>query len=71
MSIRTVRLEKVIEVVKMVQEDCHDEAMSIDGKPFDGRTVAAQFGNLLAEVSACAKAIEVLAKEMVMDEGRP
>lgn len=54
-------LEKIADVMRMVQEDCEAEAMSIDGKPFDGETVAVQFGNLLAEVKAVACAVELLA----------
>jgi hypothetical protein len=55
-------LDRVIHVMEMVQADCHDEAMKLDGKPFDGQTVAKQFGNMLAEISAVAKAVEVLAR---------
>ena len=61
------RIEKVITVAKMVQKDCHDEGMSLDDKPFNGRTVAVQFGNLLAEVSACAKGIQILAEEILRE----
>lgn len=55
-------LERIAEVMRMVQVDCEAEAMSIDGKPFDAKTVAVQFGNLLAEVKAVARAVELLAE---------
>jgi hypothetical protein len=55
------RLESIISVMEMVQSDCEQEAMSIDGKPFTGGVVAEQLGNLLAEVAAVAKAVEALA----------
>lgn len=38
-------LEKIARVMRMVQDDCEAEAMSIDGKPFTAGVVAEQFGN--------------------------
>lgn len=58
-------LNKVVEVMRMVQADCEKEGLSIDGKPFDAITVAIQFGNLLAEVSAVANAVERIAAALV------
>lgn len=55
------RLGRIIDVMEMVQSDCEQEAMSIDGKPFTGGVVAEQLGNLLAEVSAVAKAVQTVA----------
>jgi hypothetical protein len=63
-------LEKIAEVMRMVQEDCEADAMSIDSKPFDAKTVGMQFGNLLAEVKAVARAVELLA-EASNQERRP
>lgn len=56
------RIARIAEVMREVQKDCKAEAMALDGQPFDGRTVATQLGNMLAEISAVAKAVEVLAE---------
>jgi hypothetical protein len=53
--------EQIVKVMGLIQEDCKADAMTIDGKPFDGRTVAVQFGNILASISALADAISRLA----------
>lgn len=53
-------LMRIREVARMVKADAERDAMSLDGKPFDGRTVAAQFGQTLAAVCALADAIERL-----------
>jgi hypothetical protein len=55
------QLDRIVKVMRDVQEDCRSEAMALDGQPFDGKTVATQLGNMLAEISAVAKAIEVIA----------
>jgi hypothetical protein len=53
----------LISVMRAIQTDCHNDAMALDGKPFDGRTVAEQFGNMLASIQAVARAVEILASE--------
>jgi hypothetical protein len=64
---REQRLERIVSVMRMVQGDCQQEAMELDGKPFSGLVVATQLGNILAEVSAVAKAVEALAEMMQED----
>lgn len=61
---RSERMGRVAELMVMIRADCEEEAMALDGKPFVAGTVARQFGALLAEVSAVAAAVEVLAKEI-------
>lgn len=58
-----VGLERLIEVMRLVQEDCENDGMSLDGRPFTPRGVGEQFGNILAAVQAIARAVERLAKE--------
>lgn len=58
------RLSKIAEVMAMIQQDTEAEAMALDGQPFDGKTVAVQFGNLLAEVNSIAKAVQVIAEHV-------
>jgi hypothetical protein len=67
-SLEYERLESIVAVMRLVQEDCEAEAISIDGKPFNGRVVAEQFGNLLAAVNATSKAVEALALVLVSQE---
>lgn len=52
---------RVAEVMEMVANDMETDAKALDGKPFDGKTVAVALGNLCAGVQACAKAIAILA----------
>lgn len=56
-----VRLERIAEVMREVEKDCRADASTLDGKPFEGSTVAEQFGNCLAAIAAVARAVEVLA----------
>lgn len=55
------RLARIREVMAMMVADCEADAMALDGKAFDGRTVGENFGNLYAAVQALARAVEVLA----------
>lgn len=55
------KLERIEEVMRLIRADCEADALAIDGKPFDGRAVGEQFGNILASVAALAKAVEALA----------
>lgn len=63
------RVEKVAEAARMIQTDCEADAIALDGKPFDGRTVAESLGTILAMVGTLAKAVEVIVEEMVLDYG--
>lgn len=69
MSTREERLGKVVSVMQDIQKDCEAEAMALDGQPFTGATVATQFGNMLAEISGVARAVEVLAEEISRGDG--
>lgn len=59
------RLRNVARVMDMVVEDQFHDADNFDGKPFNGRTVAEYFGNQGAAIAAIAKALKVLAEEML------
>lgn len=45
---------------KMIAEDMANDAAEFDGKPFNGRTVAAYFGNQGAAIAALAKIVTEL-----------
>jgi hypothetical protein len=46
------------EILRMIREDAKRDAETLDGKAFDGRTVAVQFGRTLAMVAALARIME-------------
>jgi hypothetical protein len=52
-----VRFERIAEVMRLIAEDCEADALALDGKPFNGRTMAEQFGNILAAVKSLAEAV--------------
>lgn len=51
---------KASEMLRLVASDAKADAMSLDGKPFTGRTVAEQLGCILASIQAIALAVAVL-----------
>lgn len=55
--------DKMIGVLKLVQEDVENDAKNFDGKPFNGRTVAEYFGNHGAAIQAIAKILQAILKE--------
>lgn len=58
MSGRTTDIVAIRRVTELVRQDATSDAMAIDGKPFDGKTVATQFGNTLAMVVALCDCID-------------
>jgi hypothetical protein len=54
----------IISVMRLVQGDARREVTENDGKPFDGRTVGTQFGNVAGEIVAIARAVELLAEKL-------
>ena len=54
--------DKAKEVLKMIADDMVKDAKSLDGQPFNGKTVATQFGRQCAAIKALANIIsEILA----------
>jgi hypothetical protein len=47
-------------VLDMIEKDMEKDAKDFDGKPFNGRTVAAYFGYQGAAISALARVIRTL-----------
>ena len=56
--------KRIVEVMESVADDMSRDATALDGRPFNGRTVAEQFGNTLAAVRAVALAVKKLAEEV-------
>ena len=59
------RITKLPRVMQMIQEDATKDAMAIDGKPFTGATLGEEIGKLNASIVAIAKAVELLAIEVM------
>ncbi|MCG7853117.1 MAG: hypothetical protein MIO92_11410 [Methanosarcinaceae archaeon] len=49
--------DRTKEVLKMIADDMEKDANSLDGQPFNGKTVATQFGNQCAAIKALANVI--------------
>ena len=56
--------DKRIEVLEMIADDMKNDAKEFDGKPFDGRTVAAYFGNQGAAISALANIVKSILEQI-------
>lgn len=48
------------EVMALVAADAHNDAMALDGKPFDGRSVGENFGQVYASLATLARTVGVL-----------
>ena len=59
-----------IRVLKMIADDMKKDAEKFDGQPFNGKTVAAYFGNIGAAVSALANIVKSILEEEESDENR-
>ena len=49
-----MQIERTIEVLAMISKDMADDAKNLDGKPFNGITVAEHFGKQGAAIAALA-----------------
>lgn len=56
------RKEQLAKTAIAIAADCEADAKALDGMPFTGRTVAVQFGNILAAVNALADIVRELAE---------
>lgn len=50
-------------ICQNVIDDMEEDACSIDGKPFNGKTVAEQFGKNMAAIQALAKVCKAILEE--------
>ena len=53
-----------LKVLDMVLEDTPKDAKALDGKPFNGKIVAEQFGVLYAQLEAVTKVVKLLVLEV-------
>jgi hypothetical protein len=51
-------VQKQISVLRMIALDMEHDAEEMDGKPFDGRTIAEAFGQVRAAIASLAKITE-------------
>jgi len=58
------RVSVAIRRLEMIAQDMENDARELDGKPFDGKTVATYFGYQGAAISTLAK----IMKEMLMSK---
>lgn len=56
--------EKIIEVCNLVISETEQDMKELDGKPFNGRTMAEAFGKQAAGTVALANLIILLAKSL-------
>jgi len=47
--------DRRLEILNMIAKDMKDDANNFDGQPFNGKVVAAYFGNQGAAIAALAK----------------
>lgn len=57
---KTQHKERLLEICDQVSQDVENDAREFDGKPFDGKTVAAYFGNHGAAIKALSNIIKEL-----------
>jgi len=58
------RLEKMSHQLDMIADDAESDAKQLDGEPFNGKTMAENFGQVYASINALAKDI----KELIDDQ---
>jgi hypothetical protein len=59
---------RVMEVMDLIAKDAENDVNEMEGKPFTGRAVSVQFGNVGAMLVALANAVKALVEELVPDE---
>lgn len=60
--------KRVIEVMDLVAQDAENDVHEMEGKPFTGRAVSVQFGNVGAMLKTLANAVKALVEELVPDD---
>lgn len=58
-----MNIHRQIEVMQLVADDMAKDAAALDGQPFDGKTVAVNFGQQMAAIRAVALAVKSLLEE--------
>ena len=53
---------KILAVCDQIAEDTERDVKNLDGQPFDGKTVARQFGYHAASIKALADMVKMLAQ---------
>ena len=61
-------MAKSINTLKLIAEDMKRDAKEFDGKPFNGKTVAAYFGYQGAAIAALAKTLKLVIESINLKE---
>jgi DNA mismatch repair protein MutH len=56
--------KRIVEVLEMIATDMVNDAKDLDGKPFNGRTVAEALGNQGAAIATLARIIKTMAENL-------
>lgn len=64
MEAEETRLDKVVATMKMVADDCVEDAKNLDHTHFSPRGVGEALGGMLAMISAVAKSTAIVAEEL-------
>ena len=59
----TMPKDRRVEVLEMIATDMKNDAKEFDGKPFNGKTVAAYFGNQGAAIAALADIVRSILEQ--------
>lgn len=60
-------MKEPVKVLEMIIKDMRDDAENLDGRPFNGKTVAEYFGNQGAAISALA---DIIKSKLINDSTR-
>lgn len=59
--------------LRLIREDAKNDAHTLDGMPFTGKTVGTMFGNIFASLDALARTMEYMIqreKDRVSNQGK-
>lgn len=56
--------KKVINILRMIEDDMKEDAENFDGRPFNGRTIAEYLGNQGVAISILASIINLIIKQL-------
>lgn len=61
-------IDRIQEVASQVSKDCENDALTLDGLPFNGKTVAKRLGEIYAMVQALANGMVVVCEQLKSDQ---
>lgn len=67
-QVLTHRFDKLIQISVMISDDCEIDAYTLDGLPFDAKTVAGRLGEIYAMIKGIAQIQHKLLEAIRDDE---